>query len=98
MKKGQTNNPNGRPKGKPNRVTGEMRIWVQGLIDQNRETLEADLLALEPQQRWMVVEKLMNYCIPKQSSIEADLSIPDLTNEQLDFIINRISEGLNDGN
>lgn len=98
MKKGQTNNPNGRPKGKPNRVTGEMRIWVLGLINQNREALEADLKALEPHQRWQVVERLMNYCIPKQSAIEADMNITDLTNEQLDLIINRISEGLNDGN
>jgi len=88
----------GRAAGQTNRVTSEMRIWLQGLIDQNREALEADLKALEPMQKWTVIDRLMNYCIPKMSSIDAGISFNDLTEEQLDLIISKMMEGINDGN
>lgn len=36
QKKGQTGNPKGRPKGKPNKVTSELKSWIQQIIDGNR--------------------------------------------------------------
>jgi uncharacterized protein (UPF0305 family) len=56
----------GRGKGTPNKVTQSMREWVQTLIDNNRERLERDFEALEPKERWLLIEKLMQYIIPKQ--------------------------------
>jgi hypothetical protein len=32
LHKGQTGNPNGRPKGSPNKVTAEWRAWINGLL------------------------------------------------------------------
>ena len=46
MEKGKTNNPNGRPKGKPNKVTQEVRAWLSTVIDKNRKQMEKDLKAL----------------------------------------------------
>lgn len=68
--KGKTNNPKGRPKGKPNKVTGGLRLWIDELISTNREKLERDLKEMEPRDRWQVVERLMQYVIPKQQSID----------------------------
>ena len=74
-KKGHTNNPNGRPKGKPNKVTGELKTWVHELIDGNRETIKTDLQAIEPAQRLAILEKLMSYCIPKQQAIDVKAQV-----------------------
>lgn len=92
---GTTNNPNGRPKGRPNKITSEMKGWIQQLINNNRERLEGDLQALEPKDRWQVVERLLNYCIPKQSAIDGDLKMNMLTDEQLDTIINQLINQMN---
>jgi uncharacterized protein (UPF0305 family) len=59
----------GRGKGTPNKVTQSMREWVQMIIDNNRARLENDLQALEPKERWQLIEKLMQYVIPKQREI-----------------------------
>lgn len=94
MKKGQTNNPNGRPKGVPNKVTGEAREWLSNLIDKNRATIEKDLQTLEPKDRLMMLEKLMSYIIPKQQAIQANISLDRLTDDQLDSVINEITKNI----
>jgi len=94
QKKGQTGNPKGRPKGAVNKVTADLRGWVTLLIDNNREQLEKDLKALEPRERWTVIERLMSYTIPKMQSVEAKIDYSQLSDEQLDRIINQITSGL----
>lgn len=74
MNKGHTNNPNGRPKGTPNKVTQNMREWIAALIDNNREQIEEDLKALEPKERVQMLERLMQYVVPKQQAVSADMS------------------------
>lgn len=94
MRKGQTNNPNGRPKGTPNRVSGEMKVWIQKLIDGNRKQLEKDLKQLDPAERWRVVEKLMSYVVPKMQSVEAKINFDNLTDEQLDTIVAEMTKDI----
>ena len=74
-KKGHTNNPKGRPKGTPNKVTGDLRQWLNKLVDDNRTTFEADLKELEPAQRLQILEKLMQYCTPKLQAISVEAQI-----------------------
>jgi hypothetical protein len=63
--KGQTGNPNGRPKGSPNKATAELREWVKELLDGNREQFIRDMQALEPYQRLVLWERLLAYVLPK---------------------------------
>jgi len=65
MRKGHTNNPHGRPPGKPNKVTGEVREWISQIIDKNRHQFERDLKKLEPKERVVIFEKLLQFVIPK---------------------------------
>ena len=90
MGKGTTNNPNGRPKGKPNKVTAELKDWMKELIDSNREKLEQDLMKLEPAQRWKLIEKLLGYVVHKMQSVEAKIDFNKLSDEQLDSIVNEL--------
>jgi hypothetical protein len=68
MEKGHTNNPNGRPKGRPNKITQDTRAWLSAVIDKNRRQMERDLKALEPKERLQILERLIQYVIPKQQA------------------------------
>lgn len=59
----------GRQKGTPNKPT-PLKAWIASLIDENRERFMADLEDLEPIQRVMVLEKLLNFVLPKMKSVE----------------------------
>jgi hypothetical protein len=70
QRKGQTGNPNGRPTGTPNKVTSNLREFVKRLIDDNAETISADLAAMDAKDRMQVFIKLIEYIIPKKREIE----------------------------
>lgn len=94
MEKGKTNNPNGRPKGKPNKLTADMRGWLTEILDKNRKQMEKDLKKLEPKDRLQMLEKMMQYVIPKQQAVSAEVDFGQLTDAQLDQVINQLTKGL----
>ena len=56
QKKGQTGNPNGRPKGSPNKTSAEIRNLFQTLIQNNIEHLQSDF------------EEIINYKLSKPTA------------------------------
>ncbi|MBR6903510.1 MAG: hypothetical protein IKN32_01510 [Bacteroidales bacterium] len=94
MEKGHTNNPNGRPKGKPNKVTQDMRQWLSAVLEKNRSQMEKDLKALEPKERLQILERLMQYVIPKQQAVSAAVDFSKLTDSQMDTIVTEITKGI----
>ena len=60
----------GRKLGTPNKVTGTLKEFVASLIDQNREQMERDLKALNPKDRLYVLERLIQYVLPKEQSVD----------------------------
>lgn len=91
MKKGHTNNPNGRPKGKPNRSTDELRSLLQSFIDANIETMQADYDSLEPKDRLNFIERLLKHVLPAPLQ-----ELEKLTDEQLDTLIYKLKTTTND--
>lgn len=87
---GKSGNPSGRPKGSRNKSTSEMRVWIRQLVDDNREKLEADLMKLEPKDRWQIIERLIQYCLPRLSTIDANIQFDQLTDENIEDIVNKL--------
>lgn len=67
----------GRTKGTPNRTTATVKDWIASLIDKNREQVEADLVSLEPKDRLQMLERLMQYVVPKQQATQTDVTLKD---------------------
>ena len=90
--KGKTGNPKGRPKGTPNKISKDLRLWIYNLVNGNRTQIKKDLKSLSPKDRLAILEKLMQYIVPKQQAVQFDYS--QLDEEQLDVIINQLKEDL----
>ena len=68
MKKVESGNPNGRPKGKPNKTTAEIREAYQLLVENNLENMTlwlTDVAADSPEKAMDLMLKLSEYMIPK---------------------------------
>lgn len=64
-RKGITDNLKRYPKGSPNKITQNLRSWFSKLIDKNRDQIQRNLAALPSKERLQVLEKFMQYTIPK---------------------------------
>ena len=84
----------GRKKGTPNKVTASMREFVADLLDSNRKQFSDDLKAVTPETRLHIMEKLMQYVIPKRQAVRAEidmLSESELT-ELASIILNDMTQ------
>lgn len=88
FKKGQ----GGRPKGKPNKITGSLRDWISNFIDNNREQIQTDWKTLEPKDRIVLFEKLLKYTLPTLQATSVTSDIDKLTDEQLDKVIHELKK------
>ena len=75
-----------------------MRGWLTAIIDKNRKQMEKDLKKLEPKDRLQILEKLMQYVVPKQQAVSAEIDLNKLTDEQLDAVIDQLTKGIDDEN
>lgn len=78
-KKRGTNNPNGRPKGSPNKVTAELREKIKNFLEDNWSQIEQDFSELDPEKRFMMYEKLLQFALPKLS--QAEIRTPDIAQD-----------------
>jgi hypothetical protein len=69
MRKG-TNNPNGRPKGTPNKITGELRTRIADFLDENFETVKDEFKKLDGEKKMQFYIKLIEYVLPKNRVLE----------------------------
>lgn len=86
----------GRAKGTPNKVTATTKEWLTDLINRNREQIETDLKQLEAKDRLQMLEKLMQYVVPKQQAMTASIDFERLTDEQLDEFVNHLTKDIDD--
>lgn len=64
----------GRQKGSQNKLTKAVKDCIGGLLTEytNSDTFMKDFAELEPKERLMIAEKLMNYVVPKMQSVAVE--------------------------
>jgi hypothetical protein len=73
MKKGTTNNPNGRKKGVPNKSTTQAREAIAKLVDKNSVNMMRwleEIAADNPKDAFDCMIKVMEYHLPKIARVE----------------------------
>ncbi len=88
--KGYTNNPNGRPKGVPNKATTDLRQWITNFLEENREQIQQDWKSLQPKDRIVLFEKLLKYALPTLQSVQVETEFDRLPDDQLQTIIDSL--------
>ena len=59
----------GRTKGTPNKVSNDIRQWVEAILSKNRTQIERDFALVDPDTRLRFVEKLIAYVVPKKMAV-----------------------------
>lgn len=59
----------GRSKGTPNKLSNDIREWVEAILSKNKAQIEQDFAIVDPDSRLRFVEKLMAYVLPKKMAV-----------------------------
>ncbi len=70
MKKRITNNPNGRPKGIPNKSTAEIREMIKVFISQNLNDLQQHYNGLDADRKLLFFDKMLKHVLPAVGNVD----------------------------
>ncbi len=91
FKKGDVRiNRQGRPKGKPNLITRDLRDLLQNFCNRKYEDIERDWKELTPRERVQTWIGLLPYVTPRLQSVEQKSDLDRLSDEQLEILANKL--------
>ena len=89
-KKGQSGNPEGRPKGSHNRVGKDLRERVVNFLSDEFTTVQNDFKKLKPRDRVRLYCDLLQYGLPKLQSVTLEAQLERMTDDQLNDLFKRL--------
>jgi hypothetical protein len=89
---GQSGNPNGRPKGARDRTTKEIKDLLNKFISKNLDDIQEQYDQLDPQQKLQFFERVLKYVLPQQRDINQTIDVSNLSESQMDELINKALE------
>ena len=72
LKKGQTNNPAGRPKGSINKVNKELREMIKDFLTENLENFQEEFVNLDTKDKLKFIADILPYGLPKYQPTEVE--------------------------
>lgn len=72
FKPGCSGNPLGRKKGIPNRATARTRQLLEEIVTTELPRLRRELKQMQPEARAAVLVKLLNYILPRLSTVQVE--------------------------
>ncbi len=99
FKPGQSGNPQGRPKGSRNKVSNDLREKITDFLSGQFETIKT-LFAdedkkLSPRDKLKFYTELLQYGLPKLSSVSTEIDIDKLSDEDIEDLYRKIEEMAN---
>ena len=91
-RKGESGNPAGRPTGRQNRTTEELKAAVMAFLDGNLSGLQKDFQKLKPVDRMKVMVALLKFVLPTAREVDLSLGIQHLSDHQIDEIVRKITK------
>ena len=90
FKKGHSGNPQGRPRSALNKVARPLKMQISDFLNERFTELPGIWQKLTPQQRIKMFTELLPFVLPKVSSIDLDINLAQLSDYDLDRIIDKL--------
>ena len=88
-----------KPKGSKHKTNEALRLRINNFLSDNWERIESDFEQLEPKERLIFFERIMQYGLPKLQSVEysalLEKQIENLSDEDLSRLLNAVTEKMN---
>jgi hypothetical protein len=75
FKPGMVANPNGRPKGSPNKINARVKNLIEKFYFDNEETMQADFDSLDAKDRWAVRLRMLPFITPTMMASKEEKTI-----------------------
>jgi hypothetical protein len=92
--KGMTGNPDGRPKGTPNKINQQLRETIGDFLLNNFSKVIEDFEALQPKDRAKLYCDLLQYGLPRLQAVQMEGDFEKLTDGELDHIIKELKANI----
>lgn len=90
FEKGQSGNAKGRPKGSKNKSVSQLRELIGEFLEDRFENVATDFDKLKPFAKVKLYIDLLQYALPKMQANSNKIGFENMTDEQLDEIIERL--------
>ena len=92
FKKGNSGNPSGRPKGSTNKTGGQLRELISGFLENRFQDVVTGFEEMEAKDKIKVYTDLLQYGLPKLQAVNNTIGFEQMTEDQLDEIIERLKQ------
>lgn len=90
LRKGMTNNKNGKPKGAVNLLNKDLRLSISEFLNNNFDEVIKEWKKLSGKDKVSFYRDLLQYEIPKKQAVAVALEFDRLTDEQLEILCNQL--------
>lgn len=90
LHKGMTNNRAGKPRGAVNKLSKDTRQTITDFLQTSWPEVEREFHKLRGRDKLNFYKDLLQYAVPKMQAVSMELEFERLSEEQLDYIIEKM--------